>query len=313
MRLIDFHNHYAGPEWPALAPPGRPPELAHAWAEIAQRIADLDDVLASLEQAQIDTRVLGAPPALLTPPERPLPTDTIHRINEHLAEQVADHPDRLIGLATIDAFQGESAAEQAQLASELGLAGLIVDCQRDELLLDAPQACPTLELACSLRLPVFVHPISPPAASRQLARLGRLGVSLVRGTAAAASLLALISSGTLDELQGLRVVIPMLGAATLLHAVLGDQAWRLRHEAPDQERWHVYVDTMGFDAAAIRFVVDVVGADHVLLGSDWPIWSPSATRARVTTVLTAAGLDQAAQELVAGENALALLARTAVA
>lgn len=313
MRIVDFHAHYAHPRWPALTPPSRPADLAKQWQSIASRIGDIDGVLRSLDAEEIDVRVLGAPPALLAPAGEHLEAEAISAVNDHLAEQVAAHEGRLLGLATIDAFQGEAAAEEAQRALGLGLAGLVVDCQWGELLLDAPEARPLLEAATSLGAPLFVHPISPVRLSAELAPLGRLGVSLARGTADAAGLLSLVSSGALDELRGLRLVIPMLGAAALLYATLNADASSLRREAATDRRWHVYVDTMGFDPAAIRFAVDVVGVDHVIAGSDWPIWSGGVDRARIGKALADAGLDDREQALVAGGNALSLLARNPVA
>jgi predicted TIM-barrel fold metal-dependent hydrolase len=313
MPIVDFHAHYADPRWPALAPPSRPADLAKAWVRISERIGDFDGVLQSLADGGLDVRVLGAPPALLAPAGESLPAPAIATINDHLAERVAAHEGRLLGLATIDAFQGESAAEEAARALGLGLSGLVVDCQHGELLLDAPQARPLLEAASALGAPVFVHPISPVRLSRELAPLGRLGVSIARGTADAASLLALVSSGTLAELPGLRLVIPMLGGAALLYATLNESAERLRRETAPESRWHVYVDTMGFDPAAIRFAVDVVGVDHVLAGSDWPIWGRDVDRGTVLRALAEAGLDERERALVSGGNALSLLTREPVA
>jgi predicted TIM-barrel fold metal-dependent hydrolase len=312
-RIVDFHVHYAGPHWPVHAPPSQPRDFAERWQGIAARIADVDGLLASLDAAEIDACVLGAPPALLSAPDVPLDAGTIRDINDHLLERVGAHPGRLFGLATIDAFQGETAAGEAERAVALGLGGLIVDCQRGDRLLDDPAARPALEVAAGLGVPIFVHPVSPVRHSRELAGLGRLGVSVARGTSDAASVLSLVSSGTLDEIPGLRIVIPMLGGAALLYAVLNPSAQRLRRETPPEERWHVYVDTMGFAAPAIRFAADVVGADHLLAGSDWPIWEPDATRAVVVAALIGAGLDDSQIQLVAGGNALALLSHEVVA
>ena len=67
---------------------------------------------------------------------------------------------------------------------------------------------------------------------------------------------------------------------------------------------------MGFDPAAIRFAVDLLGAEHVLMGSDWPIM-PIATRRHVEETLAKAGLTDAQQAGVMGDNTLRLLTKQA--
>src|ERR1700744_2876670 len=121
MQIVDFHAHYADPRWPALAPPSRPADFAKQWETISRRIGDLDEVLNSLEYGQVDVRVLGAPPALLTPAGEHLEAAAISAVNDHLAAVLAAHDGRLLGLATIDAFQGEAAAAEARRALGLGL------------------------------------------------------------------------------------------------------------------------------------------------------------------------------------------------
>src|SRR5215813_2937841 len=110
-----------------------------------------------------------------------------------------------------------------------------------------------------------------------------------RGTEHAASVLALLRSGLFDELPDLKVVVPMIGAAVFLFAGIAgqenerDDGWC--GSSPRVTRRRLYVDTMGFDPAAIRFSLDLLGVEHVLLGSDWPIM-PIMPRQRVEEVMT---------------------------
>jgi hypothetical protein len=61
-------------------------------------------------------------------------------MNDELAELVARHPGRIYGLASVDGYDGDNSAREAERAiTELGLRGLFVDCARDDLLIDAPQ------------------------------------------------------------------------------------------------------------------------------------------------------------------------------
>lgn len=308
LRVVDFHSHYAGPAWPALPPVNSLPEHVARWVGIAERIANIESLMAELDDVDLDRRVLSAPPALVTPDGSVLAVAAIQAMNDHLAEVVSTHSERLVGLATIDAFQGDAAATELERAvNELGFRGVVIDCARGDLLLDAPEARPFLVAAAARKVPVFAHPMSPARLSSELRSLGNWGRALARGTASSASLFSLVASGLFDELRGLHVVFAWLGGGALPVAGTVPGSDRLRRDTPESERWHVYVDTMGFEPSAVRYAVDLLGADHVLTGSDWPIGGVAASRERVSTTLAAAGLTAEQQELVSWGNAASLL------
>jgi len=307
LKIVDFHCHYAGPLWPALPPVNSAPEHIERWKGFTQRIGDIDGVVRDQERSDIDLRVLSAPPALVSLDGARLPASMMRSMNDHLAEVIAER-DGLAGLATVDAYQGDVGAEEVVRAHrELNLSGIVVDCARSHAFLDAPEARATLEAAAEEGLPVFAHPVSPAELSAELGSLGNFGRMLARGTSSAASLFALVNAGVLDEIRGLKLIFAWLGGGALVVGGTVKGAERLRHDAREDQRWHVYFDTMGFDHAALRYAVDVVGSDHVVVGSDWPIGVNIATRDRVITALDAAGLSSKDQVQVASRNALDLL------
>ncbi len=307
-RYIDFHSHFYDSSWfPSTTTSGQA-ILARAWP----LLTDIEAQLAAMDVAGINAKVLSAPSALLVEPGKQLSPSLMEHINDRYAELVSTYPERLLALATIDAFQGEVAAREVKRATqELGLGGICVDCACGELFLDAPEARPTLEAAAELGVVVFVHPISPIGLSEHLSRLGHTGTLLARGTENAASLLALLRSGILDELTDLKVVLPMIGAAVFLFAGIAEQDYG-REEgwqgaSPRVSRQRLYVDTMGFDPATIRFAVDLLGAEHVLVGSDWPIM-PIASRQYVDEVLARLELTDPQRAAILGANTTRLLA-----
>ncbi len=64
---------------------------------------------------------------------------------------------------------------------------------------------------------------------------------------------------------------------------------------------------MNFNPVLIRAAVDLLGAEHVLTGSDWPIVSDGPIGQRVNQAFAAAALTPAEQTLIAGANAKRLL------
>lgn len=308
--IIDFHSHYYETSWAATPTAPGLRGLARVWPLMTHIEAQLD----ALAAVGVDTKVLSAPTAALVPAGGQLTAEQIQRINDRLAALVDCYPGRLLALATIDAFQGEAAAQEIERAVKtLGMGGICVDCALGNRFLDDPAARPTFETAAALGVPIFVHPVSPAGLTERLSRLGHPGVLLARGTEDAASVLALLHSGLLDALPTLDLVLPLIGVAALIFAGLAEEE-RLVEDgwqgtAPAAQRKRLYIDTMGFDTATIRFVVDLLGADHVLLGSDWPIM-PIAARQRVTALLAALKLSPDEQAAILSGNTRRLLTRS---
>jgi hypothetical protein len=117
-RLVDFHSHFYDRAWfssPTISGQGI---LARAWP----MLTDIEAQLAAMDSAKIDAKVLSAPSALLVEPGKHLPLSLMERINDRFAELVSTYLDRLLALATIDAFQGEVAAHEVERAiQKLGL------------------------------------------------------------------------------------------------------------------------------------------------------------------------------------------------
>lgn len=306
--LIDFHSHFTGTRHRAVAPLTSNVASLRAWAGYTEQMSDLAGMISTQDRLAVDMRVLGAPPALITPHGTRLATEELLAFNEDIANAVRSHPSRLAGLATIDAFTGDEAAELVERSVlELGLRGVIVDCAREGRLLDAPEARPTLEAAARLGVPLLMHPVSIPPLAELLPGLGDWTETLARGTSTAASLIALMRSGTLDEVPGLNLVMPWLGGVGLILAGTHDGVDQLRAGAPTDRRWHVHVDTMGLEPHAIRYAVDLLDADHVVMGSDWPIMSGSTSAATVDTALAASGVSAEAADSIRSGNARRLL------
>lgn len=308
LEVIDFHSHYVGPHFASRAGAAAPPAQRAHWQEVNRKLADPGALQASIDEAGVTGRVLSTPLEFIRDAGGELAPDAVPRINDHLAELVSRNPGRLYGLATVDAFSGDAGArELTRAVRELGLRGVFVESAKGELFLDSPQARPTLATAASLGIPVFVHPVTDSQLRQRLGRFGRAGMTLNRGTMNSAALIALLESGTFEELPGLRVVITTLAiGALLLTGGFGDGG-RLRRDAPDTMRRHIYIDTMGLHPVLIRSAIELLGPDHVLAGTDWPVFDEKSVAVRLHGALVACGLDQREQRMVAGGNALRLL------
>lgn len=308
--VVDFHNHHIPSRFESTAARTFPAGQQARWLELNRKLADEDLLLQDVRNGDLDVRVVNTPAALLADADGHLAHAKIVEINDELAELAGRHTGRLRALATIDAYDGDRAAREVERAvKQLKLAGIFVDSARGDLLIDAPQARPALQVAAELGVPVFVHPVNPQSLTEQMSRYGRLGVLFARGTVNSAALIALIESGIFTQLPGLKVVITALAFGGLAAAHGFAHHSILSEGTIAALRKHVWIDTMGFDPVQIRASIDILGADRVIAGSDWPIVNEGPIRQRLFAALDTAGVADKDRVLITGANALSLVGR----
>jgi predicted TIM-barrel fold metal-dependent hydrolase len=308
FQVVDFHNHHVPARFELTAAKTAPANQRARWEALARKLPDEALLVKDIDDGHLSARVVNIPGNLIADADGHVPHETIMAINDHMAELVARHPGRIHGLATVDAYDGDTSAREAERAvCELGLRGFFVDCARGELLLDAPQARPTLEVAAKLGVPVFAHPVAPQPLTRQMAPYGLIGTLFARGTVNSAALIALVESGVFSQLPNLVVVVTAhaIGGLAMAAGLSGQS--RLPSGTLNVLRGHVYVDTTLFHPAVIRAAVELLGPDHVLAGSDWPIAGDGPMRSALTTAMQDAGLSHEEQSDIAGRNCLRLL------
>jgi predicted TIM-barrel fold metal-dependent hydrolase len=308
FEVIDFHNHHIPGRFEVTAGHTAPANQRGRWQALAHKLADEALLLKDIRDGQLTARVVNIPAQLIADAEGRVPHETIVAMNDELASLVARNPGRLHGLASVDAYDGDRSAREAERAiRDLGLRGLFVDCARGEKMIDAPQARPTLEVAARLGVPVFVHPVAPQQLTRQMAPYGVIGTLFARATTNSASLIALVEGGVFSELPGLRVVVTALAFGGLAMASALSSQSLLPAGTLDVMRKHVFIDTMWPTPTLVRAAVDLLGADHVIAGSDWPIVDSGSLPGALMQAMQQAGLSDVQMKAIAGSNCRNLL------
>jgi aminocarboxymuconate-semialdehyde decarboxylase len=200
LKIVDFHNHYMGPSWTLTNLANVPPAARPAVEALNRNLQSQDALLSSVESAGIAARVINTPTAFIEDADGKIPPGAIERINDQMAELAGKHPGKLYGLATVDAFSGDTGArELTRAVKELKLRGVFVESAKRDLVLGAKESRPTLATAAALGVPVFVHPLTDPALHKRFSGTGRMGVRLARGTINNAALISMLEDGTFDE------------------------------------------------------------------------------------------------------------------
>ncbi|HEY7519112.1 MAG TPA: amidohydrolase family protein [Methylomirabilota bacterium] len=229
--------------------------------------------------------------------------------NEALAESLATSPRPHAGLAAVPLQSPELAAEELRHAvRSLGLRGAMIDPNALGRPLGDRALDPFWRAAADAGAPVILHPFLLEAVER----FGRHYLHNLVGypfetTLAAASL---VLGGTLDRFPALQIVLVHGGGFLPYHIGRFDRGHAGRPEVradgaavPSSYLRRFHYDTLVQFAPALKYLVDVVGADRVALGSDHPFWLGDPEPLRI---VREAGLAVTAEAAILGENATRL-------
>jgi aminocarboxymuconate-semialdehyde decarboxylase len=198
---------------------------------------------------------------------------------------VRQHPRRFAGLATLPRQDvGAAIAELERAVTVLGLKGAEVDTLVNGENWDAPKFLPLFKAAEAMGAVLFFHP--QPQHNFMMQRAGRYGLSNSLGVIVEDAIVVavLILGGILDACPDVKICVAHGGGPACLAMGRIDKGWQSRPEArehiaqpPSTYQRRLYYDCVVGSEAALRFLLDQVGADRVVLGSDWPFvrWDPS--------------------------------------
>jgi aminocarboxymuconate-semialdehyde decarboxylase len=209
--------------------------------------------------------------------------DWAARLNDAMCQTVRDlddeTPGSAVALASVSVDDGETAAKDLDDAlARPELVGLMLNTNPvGDVRLHDPALEPLWTVAERRGVPIVLHPptCGPSGALSTLGEMGNVYGRLVDNTLAVTEL---ILHGLLDRHPGLRLVLVHGGgflpyAAGRLdggHRTKEAHAGALERETPSAYLRDLYFDTVTLSAPAISFLVGLVGAGHVLLGSDYP-------------------------------------------
>ncbi|MFQ5895203.1 MAG: amidohydrolase family protein [Nitrospinota bacterium] len=230
--------------------------------------------------------------------------------NEGYARLMEEHPTRFQGFAAVPAQDIPASIREVEHAvGKLGLRGVYMGSNVRGKYLDHKDFWPLYEAVAAHGVPIIIHPINP-MAREALADYHLLNV--IGFTAeTAADIARLIFSGALDATPDLRLLF-LHGGGTFPY-LLGrvEHAHKVRPECrkmkkkPGDYLGNFYFDTVVFRPAALSFLVETVGSDHVVLGTDMAY--DMADTDPVGTLRAAPGLSEEDQEDIAWRTAAKLL------
>lgn len=339
LRGIDVHAHAIFPALQALVAVGDPvgfaahqalearrngaESLAVSGAMVGARIpqlTQLDRRLADMDAAGIEMQLVSPSPSHYYPFLGDELAETVARTANHAVQElVAAAPERLAGLGLVPLQHPQLAVALLEHAVlDCGLRGVEIssfapgypagDDAAHSVELSDDRLEPFWARAVELGAVIFLHPFGCSLDER----LDRFYLSNTVGQPVenAVALSHLIFAGVLDRHPGLTLIAAHGGGYLPTFLGRSDHAWQVRPEArgcqdlPSSYLPRLFFDSLVHTDEALRALVAAVGADRVLLGSDYPF--DMGVEDPLDRVISA-GLPDAAVAAIAGENAAALL------
>ncbi len=284
MKIVDIHGHISpagllgamsdGREWHGI----RPHELLPTHQYTSRTMWTPEQRLEEMDELGVDVHVLSTNSFLYFYERDSASTAAMAReCNDYVSQLTKDHPDRLAGFATLPMQDvGAAVAELERSIVVLGLKGAMIGDHVNGVTYDDPSFLPIWKAAEAMGAVMFLHQSGDTTVSPRSDRyhLPNTIGNLVDRTVTFASF---VFGGVMDVCPDLKVCLAHGGGFACYGAGRMDRGWQVRSEArvhiqnpPSEYLDRFWYDCLTQDENALRFLIDTVGIDRVVFGTDWP-------------------------------------------
>lgn len=287
---IDFHNHFYPPgylekleQWGHRYKFVQDPSgikivydkgarflgITKQHVSIEQRIADMDRI-----GIDIQVLTLTTPNVYFTTKKRNL--YLAKTSNDFFAEVCQKYPSRFMAFASVPLKDPDDAIEELHRAyRDLGMKGVVIGSNIDGKHLHSKEFWPFYEEVNKLNIPIFIHPMVPknPEQLAEFALVPFVGFTMDTTISVA----KMVLSGLFEKYPNLTLILPHLGGTLPFLFERFDNGFRAYKEfqenitkPPTYYFKKFYYDTVSFYQPALICTYLSVGADHMVLGSDYP-------------------------------------------
>ena len=276
---------------------------------ITPLFVDIDARLREMDRQGVKVHALSLTQPMVYWADDDLGTELCVAFNDAISAAHSQHPDRLIGFACLPMQNPRLALQELERAAKLpGVRGVyMATAVRDRELSD-PSFFPVYEAMAALGLPLFLHPMMiNNERMKQFYLINLCGNPF--DTALAAG--HLIFGGVLDAFPKLEVCLPHAGGALPILRGRFDRGFHTRAEcksiprAPSEYLKRFTYDTISYNEQVLQELVDLVGADRIMMGSDYCF--DIAYEEPVKVVTGMATLSEEQKQQILGMNAIRLL------
>jgi aminocarboxymuconate-semialdehyde decarboxylase len=303
MKVTFGHSQYAH----RVAGPGGSGPAPSMAEPLMRRMTEAPLRLKAMDETGVDIQVIS--PSIMqqcTYGLEPQQAIELERTgNDAVAEVVAQHPDRLVGLGSLPLQDvALSTAELERCRRELDLRGVIISSHVNGVELGDERLLPFWAKAEELGAVIFIHPAG---AADERMRRNRLMITIGQPLEEAFALSSLIYEGIADRFPKLKIMVAHGGGYLPFYAGRHDNDYHNGRSPQLKSEFSSYLprffyDTVLFNPDMLEFLVTKVPASHVMLASDYPF----AEKQPVEYVRRAKRISKRDQDAILGANAASL-------
>jgi aminocarboxymuconate-semialdehyde decarboxylase len=246
--------------------------------EVEHNCFHADTRISEMDQTEVTVQVLSTIPVLFNywaKAEDALETSRF--LNDHIADTVAKYPNRFIGIGTIPMQSMDHAIkEMERCVQELKMPGLEIGSNINGLNLSDASFFPFYEAAEKLGCALFVHPWEMMGENQMQKYWLPWLVGMPAETSRA--ICSMIFGGVFEKFPKLRVAFAHGGGSFPFTIGRIQHGFDVRPDlvaidnpiSPKNYLGKFWVDSLVHDANAMQYLVNVMGEDHICLGSDYP-------------------------------------------
>jgi aminocarboxymuconate-semialdehyde decarboxylase len=197
-------------------------------------------------------------------------------LNDHIADVVSEFPLRFVGLGTVPLQDTELAITELKRCRSIGLAGVQIGTNVNQLNLGEPRFFDFFAACEDLGMAIFVHPWEMMGE----ADMQKYWLPWLVGMPAEVSraICSLIFAGVLERLPRLRICFAhgggsfpsTIGRIEHGYDVRPDLCANDNQHSPRKYLDRMYFDSLVHDRAVLDYLIDLVGAERIALGTDYP-------------------------------------------
>ena len=282
IRKIALEEHFTAPGFERYSKVFTKLMDSATLAQLSARLNDFDDMrLAEMDAAGIDVAVLSQTgPSIQAEPDAALAVRYAQENNDFLAKQVARHPDRLAGFASLPMHSPRAAADELTRAvTELGFKGALVNGHTNGTYYDDPAYDEFWDRMQSLGVPLYLHPTDPWILPSAYAGHPELtGAVWGWGVETGTHALRLLFGGVFDRFPHLKLILGHMGEGLPMLRWRFDSRFavyshgiRLQHRPSEYFGRNIVITTSGVcSPAALQCAIGEMGAEAVMFSVDYP-------------------------------------------
>ncbi|HVA98099.1 MAG TPA: amidohydrolase family protein [Bacteroidia bacterium] len=249
----------------------------HFFREVEDNCWNAEKRLQECGHHHVDVQVLSTVPVMFSYWAKPADCLELSQfLNDHIADIVQRYPKRFIGLGTLPLQAPDLAIKELERCKKIGLAGIQIGSHINNWNLNAPELFPVFQACAEMEMAVFVHPWDMMGQEK----MQNYWLPWLVGMPAETSLAicSMIFGGVFERLPKLRVAFAHGGGS--FPATIGriEHGFNCRPDLvaidnnvnPRKYLKNFWLDSLVHDAKALDFIIDLMGANRIALGSDYP-------------------------------------------